>query len=484
MYIIKNALQNLVRNRGRNLMIGGIIFVIIVSVVTALMINNTANGVINDYKTRFGSEVSFKPNMQKMNEEARKNAKPGSPITVRRPTIDPGDLIKFGQSDYLKEAIFTAQSKGNSEQLKPIDKEKGGGGGPMVSNNGGEAESLGRQFYHKLLGDDYSDFKDGLRELTEGSRFPENNGECIISEDLLENSGLSIGDTITVTSVLESASSEPGNEDYIDISWELTIVGSYADATDEYNGGMMENAFNNRRNEIITTFETLREKMQDGFFGIEVEAKYYLKNPDMLDAFTEEVYAKGLSTVFDVVTDSASYDAVVGPVEGLKGITVSFVIIVLTFGGIILALLSSIAIRERKYEIGVLRAMGMKKLKVVAGLWTETLAITILCLILGLGVGMIVAQPVTNVMLDQQIAAAESASNNNGLPPGAVVTGGQMGSGPSSNAEPLKDLKVSLDMLTILEIIGIALLLSSVSGIISTRKITKYEPIKILMERN
>ena len=171
MYIIKNALQNLVRNRGRNLMIGGIIFVIIVSVVTALMINNTANGVINDYKTRFGSEVSFKPNMQKMNEEARKNAKPGSPITVRRPTIDPGDLIKFGQSDYLKEAIFTAQSKGNSEQLKPIDKEKGGGGGPMVSNNGGEAESLGRQFYHKLLGDDYSDFKDGLRELTEGSRF-------------------------------------------------------------------------------------------------------------------------------------------------------------------------------------------------------------------------------------------------------------------------------------------------------------------------
>ena len=158
-------------------------------------------------------------------------------------------------------------------------------------------------------------------------------------------------------------------------------MGSYADANDEYNGGMMENAFTNRRNEIITTFETLCEKMQDGFFGIEVEAKYYLKNPDMLDAFTEEVYAKGLSTVFDVVTDSASYDAVVGPVEGLKGITVSFVIIVLTFGGIILALLSSIAIRERKYEIGVLRAMGMKKLKVVAGLWTETLAITILCLI-------------------------------------------------------------------------------------------------------
>ncbi|WP_438940338.1 hypothetical protein [Lacrimispora defluvii] len=29
--------------------------------------------------------------------------------------------------------------------------------------------------------------------------------------------------------------------------------------------------------------------------------------------------------------------------------------------------------RERKYEIGVLRAMGMKKGKVALGLWTWTL---------------------------------------------------------------------------------------------------------------
>jgi putative ABC transport system permease protein len=38
--------------------------------------------------------------------------------------------------------------------------------------------------------------------------------------------------------------------------------------------------------------------------------------------------------------------------------------------------------------------------------------------------------------------------------------------------------------MTVLEILGIALLLSSVAGIVSTTQITKYEPIKILMERN
>ena len=488
MYIIKNAMQNLIRNKGRNLMMGGIIFVIIVSVVTALMINNTAGGVINDYKERFGSEVSFVLNRQKA------EVKTGNSVRVVRPDINPEDLINFGQSEYLKEAVYTAETKGNSEQLKAIDADKGAGGGPSLSSMGPDGnentETLGRQYFHKITANKYDDFKNGLRDLTEGSRFPENENECIISQELLENSGLKIGDTITVTSALEQGGENgPGSETYTDIEWEMVIVGAYIDLTDEYGNYMMESAYTNRRNEILTTFETLGGKMQEGKRGINVEGKFYLKNPGLLEAFTEEVRAKGLSDVYDVATDEASYNQIVKPVEGLKGISLTFVIVVLVFGAVILALLASIAIRERKYEIGVLRAMGMKKLKVVTGLWTETLAITIVCLILGLGVGTLVAQPVTNVMLEQQLAAIEESQNNNFLPPGAAVSIAGRGTmstpgGPGVNAEPLSNLDVSLGIITILQIIGIALLLSSLAGIIATRKITKYEPIQILMERN
>lgn len=487
MYIIKNALQNLVRNRGRNLMMGGIIFVIIVSVVTALMINNTASGVISDYKTRFGSEVNITPNMQRVQEAARKN-NTGGTFSMQQPKISPEDLIHFGDSDYLLSTTYTATSKGSSEQLKPIDKEKGAGGGPSLSGNREDGtfseELIGKQYYHKITAGDYTDFENGLRTLTDGSKYPENKSECIISEELLTNSGLEIGDKIKVSSALEELGSEPEDTDYTDIEWEMTIVGTYTDITDEYSDGMMESAYTNRRNEILTTFETLSEKIVDGLMGIEVDAVYFLKNPDFLDAFTAEVKAKGLESVFDVTTDSSSYNKVVGPVEGLKSISLTFVIIVLVFGEIILALLSSIAIRERKYEIGVLRAMGMKKLKVLAGLWCETLVITAICLTLGLGIGGLVAQPVTNAMLEQQVAAAEEAAdNNNALPPGASLS--QSGADPdSSTSQPLKNLDISLEFITILEIIGIALLLSSLSGIIATRKIVKYEPIKILMERN
>ncbi|WP_096187515.1 ABC transporter permease [Evansella halocellulosilytica] len=153
---------------------------------------------------------------------------------------------------------------------------------------------------------------------------------------------------------------------------------------------------------------------------------------------------------------------------------------ILIFGGTIIALLSSIAIRERKYEIGVLRAMGMKKHKVALGLWSEMLIITCLCLVVGLTAGTIIAQPVTDVLLNHQIEAAE-ASSQPSSPMGGMVMGGNI---MNSDAEPLQDIHISLGFNTMLQVIGIGLLLASLAALISIRKITRYEPIKILMERN
>lgn len=69
--------------------------------------------------------------------------------------------------------------------------------------------------------------------------------------------------------------------------------------------------------------------------------------------------------------------------------TNTFLIVVLVLSSMILILLSTLAIRERKYEIGVLRAMG---------LLTEMLAITGICLILGLVIGMVASQPIAGIM--------------------------------------------------------------------------------------
>jgi putative ABC transport system permease protein len=137
------------------------------------------------------------------------------------------------------------------------------------------------------------------------------------------------------------------------------------------------------------------------------------------------------------------------PIESLKDVSLTFLIVVLVFGASIMILLSIIAIRERKYEIGVLRAMGLRKKKVALCLWVETIAITFICFVVGIFAGTALATPVSN----------------------ALWTGdGQ--------------ISIGLDAITILQILGVSILLASVAGAVSVSRITKYEPIKILMERD
>ena len=56
--------------------------------------------------------------------------------------------------------------------------------------------------------------------------------------------------------------------------------------------------------------------------------------------------------------------------------------------------------------------------------------------------------------------------------------------GQMQSSGTVDSIKVAVDGITALEIFGISILLASVAGAVSISRITKYEPIKILMERN
>jgi len=186
-----------------------------------------------------------------------------------------------------------------------------------------------------------------------------------------------------------------------------------------------------------------------GGFARGNETVFYLISPDLLYAFEAEIREKGLPDNWGVFRDEAGYRRMIAPIENLQDISLTFLLVVLLFGAAIMILLSAIAIRERKYEIGVLRAMGMKKKKIAICLWIETIAITGLCFVLGIIAGTALASPVSN----------------------ALWTGdGQ--------------ISIALNGITTLQILGVSLLLATIAGGVSVSRITKYEPIKILMERS
>jgi len=201
-----------------------------------------------------------------------------------------------------------------------------------------------------------------------------------------------------------------------------------------------------------------------------VDAVYYLKRPDMLAAFEAELRNKGLPLNYNVRTDESAFDSVAGHVESLNSLAFTFLIIVLALGAVIMLLISFIAIRERKYEIGVLRAMGMKKEKVALGLWTEAIVITCACFILGMGAGSALSQPVSDAILTGQASDTGSTSLADRL--------------NGMEKEQAVKIDVSVNTVTALELLAISILLASIAGVMSVSRITKCEPIKILMERN
>jgi putative ABC transport system permease protein len=461
MYIIQNALKNIGRNKGRNLLIGVIILAIMSATVVSLIINNTSGRIIDDYKTRFGSKVSLTPDLEQMYSEGQ---------NFNRVTTE--QYLAFAESELLSDSTFTAQVPAISDTVKAIDQDNGAQGGNirLQGPNGAAQESPTMKIIGHSSITGLTEFTDGQRKIEEGRMFEAEN-EAIVSKEFAEQNGLSVGDKMQIDSVMGEG-----------ISYELTVSGIYLDSTSAYGEMPMQISFMNRRNEILTGFDSIMKTAQAAGGAVNVQATYYLKNPDMLPDFEEELQAKGLPESYTVSTDEASYKKVVGPVEAMRGIFFTFMIVVLILGSLILMLLYSIAIRERKYEIGVLRAMGLKKGKVALGLMSEALVIMAVCLVAGLGLGTVLSQPVADAILQDQVAAAEE-TNAAGGGGRFLMVGGQSNISNVSTP-PISELNVGLDAATIAQIAVIALVLALLSSAVGIRKITKFEPINILMERN
>ena len=466
MYILKNAIQNLGRNKGRNLLMGVIIFAIIATTAVSIIINTTTSEIIRDYKARFGSEVRITYDYNNLDAVTEYN-----PLTSEQ-------LLDFGESEYLQSKTINYSVQIVFDDLHTLDEDKGGVKISTASMGAG-GQSQEESEYLDVMGNLIAssapnisgDFQQELRRIIDGEPYSEPD-TCMVSQQFAELNDLAVGDSITVRTAQRS---KP-------MPYTLTISGIFEDDTmregnvpEIYN--MFPSASTNRNNEILISAETAKnmEMANDPLIAY-VKATYYLKDPALLDSFQQELTEKGMPSYYIVSTDDYNYNRIVGPVEGLAKVTNTFLIAVLVLGSVILILLSTLAIRERKYEIGVLRAMGMKKGKVALGLLCEMLVITLICLLLGLGVGSAASQPVADGLLADQIEQTESNESGMGM---AIAINDSEASEPT-----LSQVDIHLEWDAVLKIVLISLGLAGVSSVAGILYITKYEPMKILSERN
>ena len=558
MYIFKNALRSIWRSKGRNILIGIIALAIAISACIALSIKESAAKARED--TLKVMTITAKISVDR--NSMMKGAMPEMGENGEQPEFDRDalkELLRGGSELTLEEYETYAEAKSvkgsyysmsvtldASGDLEPIDTmgtfeppssddsssqqmpegfQNFGGGMP-----GGFGGKMGTQGDFTVVGyssdEAMTDFVQKLSSVPKGNGkvFEENTSknDCIISEELALLNNLSVGDKITLAN--------PNNTEE---TFELKIVGIYTGEQESSNGVMGGfSTATDPANKIMMSYKALKaicdksnesaETITDEDTGMEtstavqssLDYTYVFESKEDYEAFADEAKELGLSDDYSISsTDADSFEDSLVPLEDLAETASSFLLVVLIIGAVILVVINIFNIRERKYEIGVLTAIGMKKRKVAVQFVTELFVVTLISIIIGTAIGAAVSVPVTNKLLADNITAnqQEEQEVTDGFGRDTQIQGGGMtqmtppnmpnGNNmqqPPSNGDfgnfvdgvkdttknVISEISYATDITVVVKLMGVGVLLTLASSLSAVLFIMRYEPLKILTSRD
>ena len=181
-------------------------------------------------------------------------------------------------------------------------------------------------------------------------------------------------------------------------------------------------------------------------------------------------------------------------------------LVILIIGGVILVVLNIFNVRERKYEVGVLTAMGMKKWKVAAQFMCEILVVNMIAVIIGASIGALSSVPVTNALLEGQVTSQSNqqtqieqsfgrpgniggdfpGKNMSEMPSNIPNIGGNnpIGNMFGDAAGYITEVDSAMNLTVVFQMIGVGLLLTLIASAASVLFIMRYDPLKILANRD
>lgn len=116
----------------------------------------------------------------------------------------------------------------------------------------------------------------------------------------------------------------------------------------------------------------------------------------------------------DVVSQQDSSANAIKPLENIKTISLYSLIGALIAGSVIIFLTMVMIVRERRREIGVLKAIGASNSNIVAQFTVESLVLTLTSSVVGIILGLILSNPILNVLVNNAQSSTESAGQGGG----------------------------------------------------------------------
>jgi putative ABC transport system permease protein len=168
-----------------------------------------------------------------------------------------------------------------------------------------------------------------------------------------------------------------------------------------------------------------------------------------------------------VVSNLADASKAIGDLDSVKSIALYSLAGAVGAAVVILLLVMVMIVRERKREIGILKAIGASNGRIMAQFTSEAVTFTLLGLVLGLVAGLIAAGPVTSTLVSN--SGASSAAGGAGL-----------FRAPSPYLSHLDSLNARAGWAVILGAVAAALVVAVLASAATTWMISRIRPAEVL----
>lgn len=325
--------------------------------------------------------------------------------------------------------------------------------------------------------DAVAEFMDGTSLMVEGTGITEEHigkNVTLIEQTLAEENELGVGDKITVTNPRDETA-----------EMELEVIGIYQTASAGSDQAMDFTALN-PYNKLYVPYTAAAALKGSDYENTIDSAIYYIEDPADMQDFIDQ--AKAESSIdfetFKLDADDQLYQQMVGPIENVAGFSKKIVYLVSIAGAVILGLIVMMSIRERKYEMGVLLAIGETRWKLAGQFMAEILVVAVLSLGIATASGNVVAGQLGDQLLNQELASAEQTNA-----PESFRGRGMGGFGPGmmqtqETVETVDEMNVQVtgEDLGFLALIG--LLIAALSALLPSLTVLRLQPKAILSKQD
>ncbi len=111
-----------------------------------------------------------------------------------------------------------------------------------------------------------------------------------------------------------------------------------------------------------------------------------------------------LGTIADVQSAQDEANAAVQPLENVQGISAVSLVGTIVAGSAIILMTMIMIVRERRREIGILKAIGASNTRIILQFMSEALTLTVLGAVIGVVIGVAGSSPVTNTLISSSVA--------------------------------------------------------------------------------